>query len=529
MTSITFRILIFLCVSVNISLSGQIVDDQIPIANREVSASSTMSSEELIKDGQSKLKTSISEEDKFEILIKMSGAFLRIKNPNYGQSTELLFQAKTIAERLDQPILKAKIYTTIANQYSFLNFPERIKTYLDLAKAEIDKIPNGQAKNTRYALLYLEYGNLDADKDQFLKAKKNYQLALKEFQKNKKTVPSEAYHYQRILYNLGVCYNYLKQNDSAEFFLNKSLLVPDLQQKKLKFFINNSLAKIYAEKLEYQRAVDTLQSMLSDSNFNDSRLQADVYKKLVNNYKALGNHDKYIFYNDKLMELSPDLHHNVTKAISTAVVQEQQSFKNRISQTETANKIIILLCFILIVGTFFYIVLSLKKRKKEKCLYENLIRSLEEKKLTNLSDESVIFIADQPEISKAQESFASPLLPKNIELEILQKLDKFEKSTKFTNPKLSVASLAVMFKTNPTYLSETIRKYKQKNFNNYINELRIHYICGKIKAHPEFLNYKISYLAEVAGFSSHSTFTTIFKTITGISPSAFLRETEKGL
>ncbi|MNL47805.1 HTH-type transcriptional regulator ChbR [compost metagenome] len=112
---------------------------------------------------------------------------------------------------------------------------------------------------------------------------------------------------------------------------------------------------------------------------------------------------------------------------------------------------------------------------------------------------------------------------------ILEKLNKFEESAKFTNSKLTVASLAVMFKTNPTYLSETIKKHKEKNFNNYINDLRINYICKQILERPEFLNYKISYLAEEAGFSSHSSFTTVFKNVTGISPSVFLREADQKL
>ncbi len=40
--------------------------------------------------------------------------------------------------------------------------------------------------------------------------------------------------------------------------------------------------------------------------------------------------------------------------------------------------------------------------------------------------------------------------------------------------------------------------------------------------HPEYLTYKISYLAEECGFASHTTFTRIFIEKTGISPSKFI-------
>jgi AraC-like DNA-binding protein len=47
------------------------------------------------------------------------------------------------------------------------------------------------------------------------------------------------------------------------------------------------------------------------------------------------------------------------------------------------------------------------------------------------------------------------------------------------------------------------------------------------------MNYKISYLAETCGFSSHSTFATIFKSITGITPITFIellkKEKEEGI
>ena len=36
------------------------------------------------------------------------------------------------------------------------------------------------------------------------------------------------------------------------------------------------------------------------------------------------------------------------------------------------------------------------------------------------------------------------------------------------------------------------------------------------------MNYKISFLAEESGFSSHSSFATVFKAIIGMSPATFI-------
>ena len=87
---------------------------------------------------------------------------------------------------------------------------------------------------------------------------------------------------------------------------------------------------------------------------------------------------------------------------------------------------------------------------------------------------------------------------------------------------MSLALLASQFETNTKYLSEIINTYKNKNFNSYINELRINYITDRLKNNKTYLQYKISYLAEESGFSSHSSFATVFKAVTGIPPTVFI-------
>lgn len=59
--------------------------------------------------------------------------------------------------------------------------------------------------------------------------------------------------------------------------------------------------------------------------------------------------------------------------------------------------------------------------------------------------------------------------------------------------------------------------------------MRVKYIVKKLKTEPNYLNYKVSYLAEESGFSSHSSFATVFKNITGISPNVFIELLKKDL
>ena len=110
---------------------------------------------------------------------------------------------------------------------------------------------------------------------------------------------------------------------------------------------------------------------------------------------------------------------------------------------------------------------------------------------------------------------------------ILNSLDAFEAGTLFINRNMSLPFLAGHFNTNTRYLSRVINQYKQKDFSSYINELRINYIVEKLKNDPVWRQYKISTLAEETGFSSHGKFTPVFKAITGLSPSVYIKYLEE--
>jgi len=88
--------------------------------------------------------------------------------------------------------------------------------------------------------------------------------------------------------------------------------------------------------------------------------------------------------------------------------------------------------------------------------------------------------------------------------------------------------LANLLNTNTKYLTEIIRQHTGKNFNNYINGLRIQYITEKLYHDPKYREYKISYLAEESGFSSREIFAVTFKKETGVSPSYFIAKLQGG-
>jgi len=109
----------------------------------------------------------------------------------------------------------------------------------------------------------------------------------------------------------------------------------------------------------------------------------------------------------------------------------------------------------------------------------------------------------------------------NTELLILAKLNNFEDNNMFTKKGVTLGNLATEFGTNVKYLSAIIKKHKSDSFKTYINTLRINYIISKMESDMTYKKYKISYLAEITGFATASSFTKTFKEITGLPPSLY--------
>ncbi|MGK6343832.1 helix-turn-helix domain-containing protein [Chryseobacterium sp. DT-3] len=155
----------------------------------------------------------------------------------------------------------------------------------------------------------------------------------------------------------------------------------------------------------------------------------------------------------------------------------------------------------------------------------------------------IIFIRIKPNINNDSEVYSlekitniSPVeitdakLPNSInsstELLILAKLNNFEENKMFTKKGVTLGNLATEFGTNVKYLSAVIKKYKSDNFKSYINNLRINYIITKMESDIAYRKYKISYLAEITGFATASSFTKTFKEITGLPPSLYFENKE---
>jgi AraC-like DNA-binding protein len=113
-------------------------------------------------------------------------------------------------------------------------------------------------------------------------------------------------------------------------------------------------------------------------------------------------------------------------------------------------------------------------------------------------------------------------------MDYLQKLITYVEINKpYLNRDLNINDLSLMTKIPRHNITQVLNENHRKNFFTFINEYRVKEVIERF-SDPKFNNYTILAIAFDAGFNSKTTFNSIFKNHTGLTPSKF-REKSTGI
>lgn len=436
------------------------------------------------------------------------------------------------------------LYKT-AYAYRQLNDELNMRLFLNKAEKQLNEVADPEFKSVMLSKIAFEYSG----EMYYFKAINLINRAFKESDDIKNTDNShyaKAYAYNKLGLIEHYRKNYYKTIQFLPYFLkhfNKQSPQARKKNKRLLLIGYINFGDAYMQNGDFERAEKLF---LKSESFMDDKYkdtEAVIYLNLMELNFREKRYYKSIYYADLGLQKIPgegfllekELAYRITSecyqqlqdakrqqfftikhdSIKNILAQREKEIIKRNSDTEKEIKqksklqtwYFRLLVCIVITSALGYFYLR-KRQKKKKQL------ALSSKKVSEKSK------TKDPESKNVK-------VPVNIEQDLLKKLERFEKSNKYTNPKMSVAILAGLLETNVQYLSEIINKNKGKNFNAYINELRIQYIIEQIKNNKQLRTYKIAYLAKSAGFISHSTFSKVFKLHTGVLPSEYIKNVQE--
>lgn len=360
------------------------------------------------------------------------------------------------------------------------------------------------------------------------------------------------------LRGIGSSYVRLKQPDSALFYFKKGITKAISEKDSVWYydFVSRSGEALYL-KGDYNAALDSLNKghdsrktsgssyatynfyagniyynqgnkqkgiaffEKADSIYENNKILypelAQVYNNLVKYYREEGNKEKQLKYLDKLVLVDDliDAKRNYVRDktekdyIIPNLLEEKETLikglkkQNIISNTKTLWAIGLLGVSVLILLYFVNRQRIYKKR------FQNLIESMNN--------------GDTPQPS-VRDTTKQTDISEEIITEILASLDRFESKREYLSQDISLNDLAKSFGTNSTYLSKVINLKKDKNFSNYINDLRIDFTLRELNRNPKFRKYTIKAIANESGFKSAESFSKTFYKKHGIYPSFYLKK-----
>lgn len=320
--------------------------------------------------------------------------------------------------------------------------------------------------------------------------------------------------------NLGYNLSEVRRFDEANSYFVKALALVGNDNHYLRSNIFHDIGFLYSQQNKPDSAVIYYQKALKIANqyeFNEKKIE--ITKNLEEAYKKLNDPTNVRKYKLENLELKDSIAYNQKMAVNKALNQKEENFDQQLTKSHSLLKNLFTVCIILLLVLGIAIFYTIHLRKKHK------------KTVTQIYEKGITPVSYEEDPQESEDLSGTTLvtdlkMAPEVEENILAGLQAFEANFEFNNKNISLYNLANTLNVNTKYLSAVIRKHKNLNFNQYINHLRISYIVDRLKNDKKYRMYKINYLAEITGYSSHSAFSLEFKKIVGIHPSAFIKTLE---
>ena len=312
------------------------------------------------------------------------------------------------------------------------------------------------------------------------------------------------------------------------------------------------ITKIYVETKQYDKAIASINTALGIARKNNSLdFITTLYRDLSDVYKEMGNTElankwelEYLRSNEKLQgegQLASVKNVKFMRELNKANEQVKELSEKRRLQN-------IVFCCVLVVmavigGLLYRIYRANRKiRSNNRHLYRNYVEMLDkeerarerrkiderriaelEEKLHDMENVAVAVAADTDAKDAVQKTkYQNSRMTGDDAKELYAAvLGVMENSAEIYKLGFNVDRLSELVHSRTRYVSQAINQEYGANFNSLLNEYRIKEACRRLAGNPDYANMTIEGIAESVGFKSRTNFGALFKSITGLSPSAY--------
>ncbi len=301
---------------------------------------------------------------------------------------------------------------------------------------------------------------------------------------------------------------------------------------------NDYLFFCLMNKRRYDAARDCLEENIAIATSSHQSFHlTDAYGNMAHYYQFLGDSVQAEKYRLKFLECRDEI---VNKKRLGNVEQQQflraMEKKNRevaqLAQQRQARERIILwvsiaaVLLLVIVGFLMWRNRKIAQRNRE--LYERMQQLLEqdEKLLHELQQQAESVSPVDPDPSgHAEKTHGSSPLDDTEKSELLHRIFiVMETCDEVFQEGFTLERLAELAQGNRNYVSNVINERYGMNFNALMAEYRVKEACRRMSDKEKYSNLTLEALGRSVGFKSNSNFIKTFKRVTGLTPSAYLRQ-----
>lgn len=468
----------------------------------------------------------------------MLSATLYQQQQSLTKASELAEEAYKIISETSDYNWMVRISGFLATQYRMLQLYGKSKMYCDRALSMIIKINNPEMVKSTTGLIHQELAYNDM-------ALKKYHSAIRHIRISQKNFDSITQNQEYLTADneqlLGLNYFHLTDYKRALHHYRNSLnLMKNMSQNVVKGLCYNGIAAIYIETDALSEAklyLDSASNIAAESQH--LALKSEIFKTSQRYYLKVRDLASLEKVQQKQDSVTDKITSSRARFLDSTLIQMEKKTREAQRHIKAGNiPVAIATLFTILSACYFFFSRRRQKRKFGQFMADFEISRTSNTMSTPTTDSAATLPPGEPTdtyndfnkdheqktaASLTKKKASHPVMPEETLQRILARLEEFEMEHLFTSTGISLSFLSSHLNTNSKYLSYVLKQYKQKDFTGYINDLRINYIVKNLKEHPEWRQYKISILAEKAGFSSHSKFTNIFKNYTGLSPSLFIQ------
>ncbi|MCA6065910.1 helix-turn-helix domain-containing protein [Chryseobacterium sp. RG1] len=472
--------------------------------------------DEIIAKGEEILKLSRNDNEISKGYYTLSNGYY--KKANYSQSIFFGRKADSLFTKLDKHTDRFMINYYMAAAYNKAGLKDKAYSNLEEAKKIAEQIQNEPALNIMALILETTFLSDEKKYCQNIPIRNEIIKRIEKFQKKHYFESNEtSLSVQHV--SLSLDYLLCDNLDAAKYQIQqyeKYEKLPPSDRRIDIYYVCKAIINAKENNKEEAKKYFEKAKAIAEENKNVYFLTFITEQRLKYNVDDVTKKNELF---EQFFQLKDSINSASVKAIS-----QETKLQNKIVNRQKNYKWIwvsvagLLLCFSLL-----FIFLSRKKEEKIRLRFEKIIKEIEKKKdIVTLSENNEMDknidtpVADNNSINK------SKIISNEKETELLKKIEEFEKGTAFTAKNFTLSNFASILGTNTKYITYLLKEYWAKSFSDYINTLKIKFIIEHLYENPESVKYKISYLCELAGFSSHSHFTKVFTKETGISPSKFI-------